>query len=41
MNLRSCPAIAFYDDFKAVVINYNIVLMNNCDAFTAAFGTHK
>lgn len=39
INLKSCPAIAFYKESKALITNYIIILMKNHDAFTAVFGT--
>lgn len=40
MNPRSCPAVAIYDEFKALITNYNIILMKNHDAFIADFRTN-
>lgn len=39
MNLKSCPTVAFYNESKALITNYIIVLMKNHDTFTAVFGT--
>ena len=40
MNLRTCLAVAFYDESKILITNYKIVLMKNHDAFIAIWGTN-
>lgn len=40
MNLKSCPAVAFYNESNALIANYIIVLMKNHDTLTAVFGTN-
>lgn len=37
-NLRSCLTVAFCDESKTLIANYNIVLIKNCNAFTGNFG---